>query len=647
MAIGTEARSTFLAIVKGDASQAITEFKKLEGTVTKSTHGASGSVGKFQSAMQGLKAELKSAASSPLAMGVALTAVAAGGLKAANAFSDLAKQARDLGAATGLSIEQASKWIAVADDFGVSADALQTGIGRIGKTLESAKWAEYGVATRDASGSALSANEIFVNALDTLGKITNETERAKVGNELFGKGYANLAPIIGSTRAEYERMLSSVSDGQIVTAGEAERAEKWRLAQDRLGDALGDLVMAFGSAVAAAGPLIDVIAAIVEKTAALVDITGEKSLSEPLTKFSKTVKTANGNVGQLVNAFADLSMEAGASRSALDKTGQVLDVMFAVEGAPAARFENYKRAIKELAATAPRDAGVVLGALTELALAAERTGGEAETWLTAQGLNVDRVFELGQIAADTAGGVEALGISVGETSDITVEATTQASKYAFQLEREHTAIKGILDELDRKKSFLDVQQAVSGLDDKLADLTTRYEDGKISAEEYWFGVQEASLDTQSTVANYLDQLDKIPASVVSDILTRVENGDLEYALTLIDRWRRLDNGSITLTTRYAEEGSRIQAGTGLVVKRANGGRSRGGLTLVGEYGPEMVNLPAGAMVSTAAQTRQMMSGGGGITVVVNAPVGANMIEAGRQVADALNDYYRSGGQRVA
>ena len=42
MAIGSEARSTFLAIVKGDASQAITEFKKLEGTVTKSTHGATG-----------------------------------------------------------------------------------------------------------------------------------------------------------------------------------------------------------------------------------------------------------------------------------------------------------------------------------------------------------------------------------------------------------------------------------------------------------------------------------------------------------------------------------------------------------------------------------------------------------------------------
>lgn len=44
---------------------------------------------------------------------------------------------------------------------------------------------------------------------------------------------------------------------------------------------------------------------------------------------------------------------------------------------------------------------------------------------------------------------------------------------------------------------------------------------------------------------------------------------------------------------------------------AEGGIARGGITLVGERGPELVNLPGGARVYPADQTREMLSGGGG------------------------------------
>lgn len=46
----------------------------------------------------------------------------------------------------------------------------------------------------------------------------------------------------------------------------------------------------------------------------------------------------------------------------------------------------------------------------------------------------------------------------------------------------------------------------------------------------------------------------------------------------------------------------------------------GGVTLVGEEGPELVNLPRGAQVKTASQTAGMLGGGGGITVNINGPV---------------------------
>ena len=54
---------------------------------------------------------------------------------------------------------------------------------------------------------------------------------------------------------------------------------------------------------------------------------------------------------------------------------------------------------------------------------------------------------------------------------------------------------------------------------------------------------------------------------------------------------------------------------------AKGGIAKGGLTLVGERGPELVNLPKGAMVHSNAESRRM--GGNTINVNVSGRVGAS------------------------
>lgn len=629
MAIGSEARSTFLAIVKGDASQAITEFKKLEGTVTKSTHGATDGVGKFRSAANGLKAELMSAAKSPAVWAGGIAAAGAGALMAANKFSELAKRSLDLSKATALSVEQSSRWIAVADDFGISADALQTGLGRITKTLDSAKWSTYGVATRDASGAAKSANDIFLQALDVLSKTTNETERARIGNDLFGKGYANIAPMIGKTRSEYEQMLGAVSSGQTITAGEAERAEKWRMAQDKLSDAFNDLVYAFGDLAVAAAPLLDVLGGMVEKTAKLIGLLGEGDISKPVAEFGKVASKANVSTSDLVLAFQDLAYEAGYARSPLDKTSQVVGELLDIDGSTADLvFENYKKAIADLASTAPEQAGQVLTALTELVMAAKAVGDESVFQKT--GLNLDSVMQLADIAAAAAGGMDNLGWSAGTTSTKIEEVATGLNLVGSGAKEAKDKIALLQGVLDEKKSWNSLQQTLLDAQGKIAELGTAFDESKISGTEAWLGIEEQVLDSKQALIDFLAEIDKIPESTKLDIIANFNINNLQPTIARVQAYLDTHPASVPIIRR-----------------RANGGRSSGGLTLVGEYGPEMVNLPAGASVSTAAQTRQMLSGGSGITVVVNAPVGANMIEAGRQVADALNDYYRSGGQRVA
>jgi hypothetical protein len=79
-------------------------------------------------------------------------------------------------------------------------------------------------------------------------------------------------------------------------------------------------------------------------------------------------------------------------------------------------------------------------------------------------------------------------------------------------------------------------------------------------------------------------------------------------------------------------------------KYASGGISSGGLAMVGERGPELVNLPRGAKVNTAQNTERMLGGiSNTINVSVNGRVGASDSELrdiakkiGRMVSAEIN-----------
>ena len=215
---------------------------------------AEGFTGKFKAAAGGAFDYVKDHAGQLAMAGGA--AVVAYGVKAVHAFEDTAKAAINLGTATGLAVEDASRWIAIADDHQVKAESLTSSLGKISKTLDDTKWSEYGIRTRDASGAARDTNDILIDALSTLSSIKNETERARVGNELFGKGYKDLAPLVGHTADEYRKMLGAVEDGQVITDAEARKAERMRLAEDALADAVKEVQLAVGGMVAGYAPFI-------------------------------------------------------------------------------------------------------------------------------------------------------------------------------------------------------------------------------------------------------------------------------------------------------------------------------------------------------------------------------------------------------
>jgi hypothetical protein len=309
-------------IIDVAVDKANTSLKSFRSSIAE----ADGAAGKlkagFAGAMGAVKANAKVAA---LAAGTALVAF---GVKAAGAFTDVALAADDAAKSTGLTVDQASRFIAVGDDYGITAEDIAKGLGKVTTSLDAAKWEKYGIATRDAAGNARDANSIILDTFDALSKETNATERANMAKELLGKGYATLGPLIGKTREELEGYLGAVSDSQVITAKEAEKARKLSLAQDALSDAYLDVQLAVGSLVAELSPLIQNSADMAAKAAELVEKLGPLpdimlALVAPVTQVSRVMGLFSDDIDLSTISLADLEAQLKANGFT---TEQVADI---------------------------------------------------------------------------------------------------------------------------------------------------------------------------------------------------------------------------------------------------------------------------------------------------------------------------------
>lgn len=496
-----------------DTVGGVSSIKKLRSEVS-SANGVMGKLKVGGAAVGGMLKENMAAAA--LAAGTALVAY---GIKAVNAFTDTAKAAIDMGAAVGMGAENASRWIAVGDDMGVTADQLTTAFGKVGKSLDSGKWEEYGVATRDAGGNARKTNDIILDSFDALGKITNETQRAKAGNDLFGKGYANLAPMIGKTRAEMEAYLGSVEDGQVITTEEAKKAEKMRLAQDKLSDALHEVTMATGSFVANLGPLISALADVVTWTTSVQD---------------KQEEWARDLVGLGDDVAMSLGKFSGATKEASDGTA------------------DYSRVLDDF------------------------TNGTARDF--------NRV--------------------ISDQADALADA-----------DRNLQTLKGHLDE---RQAWLNAQDAVEAMNEKIADGTSD-----------WRDLEAASIDAKSAVADYVTALDDIPPEVKSSLYVALDQGNLDGVRSFLDSLAK--GFDIPLFPKVV---GGVSINGSVAGKRAAGGPVSAGLPyLVGENGPEIV-VPSGS--GNVVPNHKLGAGGGVTNVYVSSMMTARQIAQEQARYNKLN-----------
>ena len=211
---------------------------------------ATGSMGKFKagsnSALNAVKAN---AGAFALAAGTAITGFA---VKAVGEFQTLALESGKFADATGLSVEEASRWKEVGGDIGIGSDAIQGAIGKMNKALGSTPqlFSELGVDIVKTDTGLNDVNGTFLAVIDRLREIKDPAERARVAALLLGKGWQDMAQFINIGSSELKKSLDSVASGQVISDKELKKAQEFRDTMDEFGDMWSSFVINVGGWVA-------------------------------------------------------------------------------------------------------------------------------------------------------------------------------------------------------------------------------------------------------------------------------------------------------------------------------------------------------------------------------------------------------------
>lgn len=180
------------------------------------------------------------------------------GKKAVNATLDLAKSTKQLTRTTGLSTQEASRFVAVAKVRGIENTKLASSFTILSKQIVAAqKGSEASTAAFQKLGVSQEAikrgdtKQVFMDAADGLSKMANNANKTALAAQLFGRGYQALFPLLdlgskgiaeqlelaGSLGAE----LSGKGQDSVLKFAEAQR--KAKLAQMGLQVQLGQTLI--------------------------------------------------------------------------------------------------------------------------------------------------------------------------------------------------------------------------------------------------------------------------------------------------------------------------------------------------------------------------------------------------------------------
>ncbi|NDD85495.1 hypothetical protein EBZ38_14635, partial [bacterium] len=280
-------------------------------SLRKEVAAADGAIEKMKVAGSGLGTLLQeNIAAAAMAAGAALVTF---GVKSVQAFQDTALAAGKFSDAAGIAVDDASRWIEVSGDLGVSADAVQGAMQRMNKAIADGKpvMDEFGDAIVRSADGTVNSSASFQNLVTQIGAIKDPTERAKAAQEAFGKSYGEIAELMSMSATDLKSALDGVSEAKVIDAAELEKAHKFRAAMDDLRDRLENVAFAVGEQIVPVlGEMADAVGVVDDALASLSGnqegggIAGLVRAAYESSGLSKFVDFVNG-MGEVFGDSAD------------------------------------------------------------------------------------------------------------------------------------------------------------------------------------------------------------------------------------------------------------------------------------------------------------------------------------------------------
>jgi hypothetical protein len=551
---------------------------------------AEGATGKFKagasSAMSTVQAHAGSLA---LAGGTALVAF---GVKSVQAFTDGAIAAGKFSDASGLAVEDASRWQEVATDLGVSADAIAGGFVKLEKAIASNGPAvkSLGIEVVKTADGQADMNATMLDAIDRLGAIEDPAERAKAATELFGRGFADMAEIVLGDADDIKKRLEDVSDAQVFDADEVAKARKFRDAMDELQEVAQRLSITFGEALVPA--LTDIADAtsdieasfrkipkapwIVEKwwdTAS--PLAWQRHLVNVYDKVGSTVAGWFGAGGEATKAIE--VFEASQSRG-IDGAKRMEFQQDAVnrtvsEGNPA--FSQYTDNLEANADAADEKAA----ADAKAAEAADRHREAVEAVAEAMEAQKDAALQL-------VGGDIAVRDAQRRAAEAAEELNTVLEDQETTLGDAGAAIDEAADaQLDAAAAAADYKAKQMEANGQTVDANTK---ALLLKQELQNLAGQLTGPLAAAIQNYIDQLGAIPASVGTTIVLNRPGrvGDLVGGIGGKGGLQRFASGGVVGGPRGQPQLAIVEGGETVLPTHKSGGGGIGGNYTINLYGGE-------------------------------------------------------------
>ena len=180
---------------------------------------------KFTSSMGGaIKSGAKVLAAAVTASIASVTALGTSFFNAAKATAEFGDNIDKMSQKIGLSTDAYQEWDFIAQHSGTSMESLKTSMVKLSTAAANGSDAfqKLGISAEDAQ--SMSREELWNKTVMALTSVEDETERARIAQELFGKGATEMGALLNTSAADIEAMRQQAHDLGIVMSEEDVKA---------------------------------------------------------------------------------------------------------------------------------------------------------------------------------------------------------------------------------------------------------------------------------------------------------------------------------------------------------------------------------------------------------------------------------------